>query len=90
MMTLAKRTIDPSQDRNVNPPVARTARKSNLFLTDREQKILRLIGLGATNNEVATELSATHHSVNSDISKILRKIGAPNRLQAALWAGVYL
>jgi len=89
-MILAKRMIDPLNDRNENLSVARTAKKSDLFLTDREQAILRLIGLGATNNEVATELSATRHSVNTDISKILRKIGAPNRLQAALWAGVHL
>jgi len=89
-MTMAKRTIDSSKDRNDNQPVARTAKNRDLFLSDREQQILRLIGLGATNNEVALELSATRHSVNTDISKILRKIGAPNRLQAALWAGVYL
>lgn len=89
-MTMAKRTIDSPKDRNEKSPVARTAKKSDLFLSDREQKILRLIGLGATNNEVAIELSATRHSVNADISRILRKIGAPNRLQAALWAGVHL
>lgn len=90
MMKLAKQSVDPLPDRTFKPSSVGAAKMPDLILNDREQRILRLIGVGATNNEVAVELSTSRRSVTTDISKLLKKIGAPNRLQAALWAGVNL
>ncbi len=89
-MTLAKQSVDTLHGRTFKPSSISSARMPDLILTDKEQRILRLIGVGATNNEVAIELSASRRSVTTDISKLLKKIGAPNRLQAAFWAGVNL
>ncbi|MEW5958723.1 MAG: response regulator transcription factor [Chloroflexota bacterium] len=55
-------------------------------LTAREQEILRLIAQDASNQEIADTLYLSLHTVKSHVKKILEKLQAPNRHQAALYA----
>ena len=55
-------------------------------LTAQQTKILAHIAVGATDEEIAEKLRISPHVIQTDIDKILAKIKAPNRFQAALWA----
>lgn len=55
-------------------------------LTPREQDILRLVGRGRTNAEIAAELYLAHGTVKTHVSSILRSTRARNRVEAALLA----
>jgi DNA-binding NarL/FixJ family response regulator len=55
-------------------------------LTARELDVLRLLGTGATNQEIADRLSLTEGTVKNYISSILAKTGLRDRTQAALFA----
>jgi DNA-binding NarL/FixJ family response regulator len=55
-------------------------------LTGRELDVLRLLGTGATNREIAERLSLTEGTVKNRISSILAKTGLHDRTQAALLA----
>jgi DNA-binding NarL/FixJ family response regulator len=55
-------------------------------LTDREREILRLVGAGKANKEIAAELVITERTARTHVSNILRKLGLASRTQAALWA----
>jgi DNA-binding CsgD family transcriptional regulator/small-conductance mechanosensitive channel len=55
-------------------------------LSDREREVLKLIGLGATNREIAEKLIISEHTVKSHIRSILNKLNIRNRQQAAVFA----
>jgi DNA-binding NarL/FixJ family response regulator len=55
-------------------------------LTDRELDVLRLIGAGMANKEIADELSISERTARTHVSHILGKLGLSSRTQAALWA----
>jgi DNA-binding NarL/FixJ family response regulator len=55
-------------------------------LTARELEVLRLVGAGKTNKEIATELGISERTARTHVSNILRKLGLGSRTQAALWA----
>ncbi len=55
-------------------------------LTRREIDVLRLLGAGATNREIADTLALSEGTVKNYISTILAKIGLRDRTQAALYA----
>jgi len=69
------------------PFVRNHPKKASKILSQREIEILSLICIGATNEDIAQELSISPHTVKSHIYNIFSKIDVPNRLQAALWAG---
>ena len=54
-----------------------------LGLTPREAQVLNLLARGYTNREIAAALVISVKTVSVHVSHILRKLGAPNRLQAA-------
>jgi DNA-binding NarL/FixJ family response regulator len=58
----------------------------NLTLSDREFEILKLLGQGKTNREIAKSLHITEGTVRNYISRILTELGVGDRTQAALWA----
>lgn len=55
-------------------------------LSGREQEVLRLIAAGRDNDEIATELFISRHTVKNHISSILLKLEVTNRVQAAVVA----
>jgi DNA-binding NarL/FixJ family response regulator len=55
-------------------------------LSDRELAVLRLLGRGAGNREIAEELALTEGTVKNYISAILAKTGLHDRTQAAVYA----
>ena len=55
-------------------------------LSAREFEILRHLASGRANKVIANDLKITEATVKVHVKGILRKIGATNRTQAALWA----
>lgn len=55
-------------------------------LTSRERDVLRRIADGKDNAEIAAELFVSVATVKHDVSRLLAKLGASNRLQAAIKA----
>ena len=55
-------------------------------LTGRELEVLRLIGTGATNREIADRLVVSEGTVKNHVSSILSRLGLRDRIQAALYA----
>ena len=55
-------------------------------LSDREREVLKLIGFGATNREIAEKLIISEHTVKSHLRSILNKLNIRNRQQAAVYA----
>jgi DNA-binding NarL/FixJ family response regulator len=55
-------------------------------LTDREKDVIRLLGQGMSNKEIAAELSITERTARTHVSNILGKLNLASRTQAALWA----
>jgi two-component system nitrate/nitrite response regulator NarL len=55
-------------------------------LSEREMEILRCLVAGHSNKVIAARLSITEATVKVHLKSILRKIGAANRTQAAIWA----
>ncbi len=54
-----------------------------LGLTPREAEVLNLVARGYTNREIAAVLVISVKTASVHVSHILRKLGAPNRLEAA-------
>ncbi len=54
-----------------------------LDLTPRETEVLQLVARGFTNREIADELVISVKTASVHVSHILRKLDAPNRLEAA-------
>ncbi len=63
----------------------REAHPAAIRLTVREQKILRHLSQGASNQAIADQLVVSIHTIKSHLYKIYRKINVPNRFQAILW-----
>ena len=54
--------------------------KHTLGLTRREQQLVQLIGLGLTNKEIASQLNLSEQTVKNHVHRMLRKVGANDRL----------
>jgi len=67
-------------------PLLDKTKTINDKLSDREIEVLKLIGIGATNHEIAQELSISEHTVKSHLRSILSKLNLRNRQQAAVYA----
>lgn len=52
-------------------------------LTPREREVLKLLADGATNAQIAAHLVITEGTAKSHVKRILRKLGAGNRVEAA-------
>ena len=59
-------------------------------LSSRESQILHCLTDGAPNKVIARKLDVAEATVKVHIKAILRKIGAANRTQAAMWATTHL
>jgi DNA-binding CsgD family transcriptional regulator len=56
-------------------------------VTDREADVLRLIGQGLANKEIAAELGLSPRTVEKHVESLLRKTGARTRVDLAVRAG---
>lgn len=56
------------------------------MFTGRELEILKLLGQGKSNKEIAQSLYITEGTVKNHITKILAQLNVRDRTQAALWA----
>ena len=59
--------------------------RTDVALSEREAQILRCLVEGSSNKLIARELEITEATVKVHIKGLLRKIGASNRTQAAIW-----
>ena len=64
----------------------RAATAGEARLTPREKDILQGLLAGQSNKVIANTLGTTDMTVKAQLRHLLRKIGASNRTQAALWA----
>ena len=65
------------------PSIPSLHRKNTLGLTRREQQLVGLIQQGLTNKEMASRLNLSEQTVKNHVHRMLRKLGAPDRLSIA-------
>jgi DNA-binding NarL/FixJ family response regulator len=68
-----------------NQPAAVVASPEFEGLTPREQEILRLIGRGGSNREIAQQLYISERTVRNHVTSILSQLGLRDRTQAAIF-----
>jgi DNA-binding NarL/FixJ family response regulator len=73
---LVQHTIDPRRSKVV----------ASNQLTKREMMVLRLMGQGQTNEEIATSLCITERTVRFHISNLLAKLGVSSRIEGIVQA----
>ena len=65
--------------------VVPTASLNKVGLTARERQVLERLQLGASNKLIARQFNLRESTVKAHIRQIMRKLGAVNRAQAALY-----
>jgi len=79
--------LDPAIARGLTSSLRAESRDgSDAELTTRELEVLRLLGVGKTNKEIAAELQISERTARTHVSNILGKLDLTSRTQAALWA----
>jgi DNA-binding NarL/FixJ family response regulator len=78
--------LDPAIARRMLSSLRSPSREAAAALTTRELDVLRLIGDGKANKEIAAALELSDRTVRTHVSSILAKLGLSSRTQAALWA----
>ena len=72
-------------DHYVESPPPELSRPAGLDeLSERELEVLRLIGRGLSNAEIAAELHMSVATVKAHVSRLLTKLEVANRVQVAL------
>ena len=67
---------------NPSPQPATFVLKHGLGLTRREQQLVQMISRGLTNKEIAGQLNLSEQTVKNHVHRMLRKLGAGDRLSA--------
>ncbi|HET8999883.1 MAG TPA: response regulator transcription factor, partial [bacterium] len=83
---LAQASLELPTPRGTDPIAAVGADRSRPLLTDRERAVLRLIGEGLPNKQIATALSIAERTVKSHVASAMNKLGVDNRAHAAVAA----
>lgn len=81
---IAKRVIDKL--RGIDTSAASRAQSRISSLSSREHDVLALVGAGLSNAEIAGRLFLTEATVKGHMTSIMLKVGARNRVEAALIA----
>lgn len=77
--TIARKVLQ-----EIRQPVKKTPTPDPL--TQREIEVLKLLSLGTSNQQIASQLSITEITVRTHVSNILSKLHLANRVQATLYA----
>jgi DNA-binding NarL/FixJ family response regulator len=78
--------LDPAIARRLTSSLRTAPNDPAAELTIRELDVLRLLGAGKANKQIAAELEIGERTARTHVSNILRKLGLSSRTQAALWA----
>jgi DNA-binding NarL/FixJ family response regulator len=79
--------LDPAIARGLTASLRAKSRDGpDAELTARELEVLRLLGAGRSNKEIAGELQISERTARTHVSNILGKLELSSRTQAALWA----
>jgi DNA-binding NarL/FixJ family response regulator len=79
--------LHPVAQRHLMSQIKEVSEPSALSnLTERERDVLRLIGEGRNNRQIAADLGLTQGTVKGYVSTVLGKLGVSDRTQAALIA----
>ena len=57
----------------------------NVELTDRDRRLLELLGRGLSNEDIARKLGYSHGSIRVYLHKLYKKVGVEGKTAAALW-----
>ena len=82
----AETTAPESRPLAVRPEFGERARRVHTALTDREREVLCLVASGATNRAVAARLFISPKTASVHVSRILTKLDATTRTEAAALA----
>jgi DNA-binding NarL/FixJ family response regulator len=78
--------LDPAVTRPLITDLSSGPNGVTALLTSRELEVLRLVGAGKANKEIAAELVISERTARTHVSNVLRKIGVSSRTQAAVLA----
>jgi DNA-binding NarL/FixJ family response regulator len=78
--------LDPAVTRPLITDLSSGGNDITSLLTSRELEVLRLVGAGKANKEIAAELVISERTARTHVSNVLRKIGVSSRTQAAVLA----
>ncbi|MEO1005612.1 MAG: response regulator transcription factor [Cyanobacteria bacterium J06638_38] len=79
-------TIAPKVFAQIKPPTSVNRQNYRDLFNQRELEILRLLGLGKNNQEIALDLHLAEGTVKNHMTNIFGQLGVRDRTQAALWA----
>jgi two-component system response regulator DevR len=78
--------LDPVTTARVLDRMRRSAQTDDLAaLTERERRVLELIGEGLTNKEIGARLFLAEKTVKNYVTSVLAKLGMERRTQAVAW-----
>ncbi|MGY4710547.1 LuxR C-terminal-related transcriptional regulator [Mycolicibacterium sp. CBM1] len=80
---LELRKVEPPERSPASRRLAEVESRVHDMLTRREAEVLRLMAEGRTNQQIADELVITPGTVKSHVKRVLRKLHASNRAEAA-------
>lgn len=83
-------TIAPKVFAQINAMPFTASPTLSYQFSERELEVLRLLGAGKTNQEIAQTLHLAHGTVKNYISRILSQLEVSDRTLAALWAQQHL
>jgi DNA-binding NarL/FixJ family response regulator len=69
---------------------AKRSDRAAIKLTTREREVLRLVGQGLANKNIARRLGIAERTVKAHLTSVFQAIGVVDRTQAALWASEHL
>lgn len=81
---------EPHPSRDHTPEHPKFFNAADCKLSPKEMQVLNCLRQGSSNKIIANRLDITEATVKVHVKAILRKVGAVNRTQAAIWATEHL
>ena len=81
--TVTRRLVEAFTQTPPGPPHAASALAG---LTERELEVLRFVGTGVTNGQIAAELGLSEATVKTHLNRLMTKLGISSRAQAVVVA----